>query len=963
MSSEHYAHEAILAKKEEVLTRWANLKEALIKKRAELGESQTLQQFSRDADEIENWMLEKLQLAEEESYKDHANIQSKHQKHQAFEAELAANADRIQSVLAMGHNLIERAKCAGSEDAVQHRLESISEQWEILTHKTSEKSMKLKEANRQRTFIATVKDLDFWLDEVKSLLNTDDSGKDLASVQNLTKKHQLVEADILSHEDRIKDMNEQADSLISSEQFDAKDIEEKRSNLNERYQLIQDLASQRQGRLNEANTLHQFFRDIADEESWIKEKKLLVGSDDYGRDLTGVQNLKKKHKRLESELASHEPTIKSVKDAGQTLIDVSQFGSQEITERLKQLNDVWEELKDMAGTRGQKLDESITYQQFLAKIEEEEAWISEKQQLLTVPDLGENMAAVQGLLKKHDAFETDISVHGDRCTDICEAGQQLIEDRNHHADSIAQRCEQLRNKMYNLGELANIRKSNLLDNSAYPQFMWKADVVESWIADKESHVKSDEFGRDLSSVQTLLTKQETFDIGLRAFESEGIQNISALKEQLINGNHVQAASINRKFSEVIQRWNKLLADSAGREQRLLQVQDQFRQIEELYLTFAKKASAFNSWFENAEEDMTDPVRCNSVEEIRSLREAHAQFQASLSSANADFESLAQLDKQIKSFNVGPNPYTWFTMEALTDTWKNLQLIIKQRDAELAAKEVRQEENDKLRKEFARHANAFYSWLTETRAMMMEGSGTLEEQLAAVGIKAHEVANRSSDLRKIEDLGAILAEKLILDNRYTEHSTVGLAQQWDQLNQLGMRIRHNLEQQIQARNQSGVTEDQLKEFSMMFRHFDKDKSGKLSHDEFKSCLRALGYDLPVAEEEGEEEPEFDAILAIVDPNKDGSVQLQDYMAFMISKETENVQSFEDVENAFKTITSEREYITKEELYANLTRNMADYCLGKMNGYTDSKTGQEIIEAYDYMEFMQTLFQMNGNSSPK
>ena len=58
-----------------------------------------------------------------------------------------------------------------------------------------------------------------------------------------------------------------------------------------------------------------------------------------------------------------------------------------------------------------------------------------------------NMDAVQGLLKKHDAFETDISVHGDRCTDICEAGQQLIDDRNHHADSIAQRCEQLRNKV------------------------------------------------------------------------------------------------------------------------------------------------------------------------------------------------------------------------------------------------------------------------------------------------------------------------------------------------------------------------------------------------------------------------------------------------------------------------------------------------------------------------------------
>lgn len=40
-----------------------------------------------------------------------------------------------------------------------------------------------------------------------------------------------------------------------------------------------------------------------------REKKLLVSSEDYGRDLTGVQNLRKKHKRLEAELAAHEPAI------------------------------------------------------------------------------------------------------------------------------------------------------------------------------------------------------------------------------------------------------------------------------------------------------------------------------------------------------------------------------------------------------------------------------------------------------------------------------------------------------------------------------------------------------------------------------------------------------------------------------------------------------------------------------
>lgn len=96
----------------------------------------------------------------------------------------------------------------------------------------------------------------------------------------------------------------------------------------------------------------------------------------------------------------------------------------------------------------------------------------------------------------------------------------------------------------------------------------------------------------------------------------------------------------------------------------------------MFLTFAKKASAFNSWFENAEEDLTDPVRCNSLEEIRALREAHEAFRSSLSSAQADFNQLAELDQQIKSYQVASNPYTWFTMEALEETWRNLQKIIK-----------------------------------------------------------------------------------------------------------------------------------------------------------------------------------------------------------------------------------------------------------------------------------------------
>ncbi|XP_064649219.1 spectrin alpha chain-like isoform X2 [Lineus longissimus] len=953
-SADHYDSPEIEAKRDEVLERWSHLKDALIEDRAKLGEAQSLQAFSRDADEMESWITERMKLAVEESYRDPTNVQSKHQKHQAFEAELAANSERLQMVLNMGQNLVDGDGCMGTDDAVKARIVNLTEQWEYLVTKSTEKSEKLKEANRQAVYNAAVKDMEFWLDEVEHVIQSDDYGKDLASVQNLNKKHQILEADVEAHQDRMNELNRVADEFVEANAFDSENIIERKKNINERYERVKEITEQRRIRLNEALILHQFFRDIDDEEAWIREKKLLVGSEDYGRDLTGVQNLRKKHKRLDAEVGSHEPAIEAVKEAGRKLMEETTLGSEDIENRIEQLQSSWEELRQMSTNRGQKLEESLAYQQFCASIEEEEAWILEKEHLLSGEDYGDTLAAVQGLMKKHDAFATDFKVHEDRCTEISRQGEVLIEEGNFQHENITMRCEGLKEKLNNLQTAANRRRGKLIDNSAFLQFMWKTDVVESWIADKETQVRSEDYGRDLSSVQTLLTKQETFDAGLQAFEKEGIQTITALKEQLVEAKHHQTPAIEKRYSDVIERWQHLLGDSESRRQRLLKLQEQYRQVEDLYLTFAKKASAFNSWFENAEEDLTDPVRCNSVEEIKALREAHDQFKASLSAAQADFDQLASLDKQIKSFNVGANPYTWFTMDALEDTWKNLQKIIKERDMELAREQQRQEDNDQLRKQFAHEANQFHAWLTETRSEMMEGSGTLEEQLEAVKRKSAEVRAQKGHLKRIEDLGAAMEERLILDNRYTEHSTVGLAQQWDQLDQLGMRMQHNLEQQIQARNQSGVSEDALREFTMMFKHFDKDKSGKLDHHEFKSCLRALGYDLPMVEE-GQIDPEFQAILDSVDPNRDGLVSLQEYMAFMISRETENVQTSQEVIEAFRALTAdgEKAYITSAELYANLPRDQADYCLRHMKQYID-KGGHEIPDAYDYTDFTQTLF---------
>ncbi|CAH8447491.1 unnamed protein product [Schistosoma bovis] len=782
LEADHYDANAIEAKRGEVLNRWTHLKNAMIDNRSRLGDVQTLQAFIRDADEMELWINEKMQFTMDEPYKDPTtNIQAKHQKHQAFEAELAANAERLQGILAAGQRLKQKNQCMGQESAVEERIAKLANQWDNLVNRSHEKSEKLQEANRQAAYNAGIKDIEFWLGEMETSLVSPDHGRDSASVDSLLSKHQVLVTDIRAHEDRIKELDARADEFIRSGAWDADMVRERKKMINERYEKI----------------------------------------------------------------------------------------------------------------------------------------------------------------------------HNEKCKELCLTGSDLVQSENHNRLSIQQRCEGLIEKLNALNQAAQRRKTNLTDNSAFLQFMWRTDVVESWIADRETQVRSDDYGRDLSSVQILLAKHATFDTALESFHTEGIQTITELHDRLIAAEHNQSPAIKQRFTSLMDRWERLRRESARRKADLIQLQEQYRKVEELYLAFAKRASTFNSWFENAEEDLTDPVRCNSLDEVHALCEAQEQFKASLKAAEADFQQLAQLDREIKSYGVGMNPYTWFTMESLVETWRNLQKIILERDAELRRETVRQEQNDQLRQQFAVAANSFHQWLQKVRTSMMEASGTLEEQLEGIREKSSEVRARKNDLREVEKLGTLLEEHLILDNRYTEHSTVGLSQAWDQLDQLAMRMQHNLEQQIQARNVSGVSEEALREFSMMFKHFDKDKSGRLDHREFKSCLRALGHDLHEVGE-GQVDAEFESILNVVDPNRDGYITLQEFMAFMISKETENVQSRDEVEEAFRALTKEgKEYITKEELYANLSKEQAEYCSRVMPPYY-TKSGQAILDAYDYQAFTRQLF---------
>ena len=74
--------------------------------------------------------------------------------------------------------------------------------------------------------------------------------------------------------------------------------------------------------MQEASQGQQFNRGIEDLELWLSENEAQLVSEDYGKDLTSVQNLLKKHALMETDVSSHQDRVDGVKIAAQQFVQV-----------------------------------------------------------------------------------------------------------------------------------------------------------------------------------------------------------------------------------------------------------------------------------------------------------------------------------------------------------------------------------------------------------------------------------------------------------------------------------------------------------------------------------------------------------------------------------------------------------------------------------------------------------------
>lgn len=113
----------------------------------------------------------------------------------------------------------------------------------------------------------------------EAVVSSDDTGRDIEHCVRLQKKMKGFDQDLAVEAARVETINKLAEKLISQAHAGSADITQRQKALNERWNRLQDRASERRQRLAEACEMHAFDRDCNEVSEMINEKVRTPGQD------------------------------------------------------------------------------------------------------------------------------------------------------------------------------------------------------------------------------------------------------------------------------------------------------------------------------------------------------------------------------------------------------------------------------------------------------------------------------------------------------------------------------------------------------------------------------------------------------------------------------------------------------------------------------------------------------------
>ncbi|XP_078413419.1 alpha-actinin-2 isoform X3 [Cetorhinus maximus] len=328
-------------------------------------------------------------------------------------------------------------------------------------------------------------------------------------------------------------------------------------------------------------------------------------------------------------------------------------------------------------------------EKFRQKATTHELWSHGKDCMLMQKDYeSASLTEVRALLRKHEAFESDLAAHQDRVEQIAAIAQELNELDYHNAVEVNARCQKICDQWDNFGTLTQKRREALeraeklreTIDQLLLEFAKRAAPFNNWLEGAMEDLQDMFIVHSIEEIQSLIAAHEQFKATLPEADSERQAILGIVNEvQKITQTYSISSIVSNPYSmisheEISAKWDKMKQLVPQRDGTLQEELVRQHSNERLRRQFATQTNVIGPWIQRKMEEVAQSsiemsgILEDQMNQLKQLEEVIINYKPNVDKLEGDH----QLIQEALIFD---NKHTNYTMEHIRVGWEMLLTTI------------------------------------------------------------------------------------------------------------------------------------------------------------------------------------------------------------------------------------------------------------------------------------------------
>uniref|UniRef100_A0A8C7UWI0 Spectrin beta chain n=1 Tax=Oncorhynchus mykiss TaxID=8022 RepID=A0A8C7UWI0_ONCMY len=719
MHNGHPSEKNIKAQQDKLNNRWSQFRDLADQKKESLISALGVQNYHLDCNETKSWIREKTKVIEstQELGNDLTGVMALQRKLTGMERDLAAIEDKLGDLRGEAERL--PGEHPNQAKAIKGRLAEITAVWEEMKATLRNREESLGEASKLQQFLRELDDFQSWLSRTQTAVASEETPNTLAEAEKLLAQHEGIKNEIRNYEEDYQKMRDMGE-MVTQGQTDAQYmfLRQRLQALDTGWNELHKMWENRQNLLSQSHAYQLFLRDTTQAEAFLNNQEYMLAHTEMATTLEGAEGAIKKQEDFMTTMDANEEKINSVVEAGRRLASDGNINADRIQERAAHKKNRKAALELLM-----RLKDNRALQKFLQDSQELSLWINEK--MLTAQDMSYDEARnLHSKWLKHQAFMAELQSNKEWLDKIEKDGMQLVLEKPETESVVKEKLSALQ-KMWEVLESTTQTKAQcLFDANKTELFTQSCADLDKWLGGLEGQIQSDDYGKDLTSVNILLKKQQILENQVEVRQREVVELQSQALVLSQEGNVTEEVDCQRHMVE--HKFKELLDPLRKRKNFLVASREihQFnRDVEDEIL-----------WVEERMPIATSTEHGHNLQTVQLLIKKNQTLQKEIQGHQPRFDDIFERSESLLMEDS-------LAGEAIRQHLADLQQLWGLMIEETEKRHARLEQSHNAQKYYFDAAEA-EAWMSEQELYMMSEEKAKDEQSSVAMLKKHQIVEQS-----------------------------------------------------------------------------------------------------------------------------------------------------------------------------------------------------------------------------